>query len=283
MNTIPFHTPNGATHGTKPVNLHLASAGFTPPSRFDTPEIEFIAHRLTRQAADNLAMPRLDELHMWRFRPEWLPVAVKEGESWLSKSERERARRQPSSAQRKRFIATQLVLRWIVAKLFRCAPRAVQFQDNGDEPLCARHPHSGQTLIIDITYAGIWIVICIGQVSLGLGAALPRFRQEATEREVEAADRWQRGPVLYAAQQSTQLPDSIRQQARVSSLSNALRHRAIGIEPEILAHHASSGIADLAAAGCWQIFDIPMPGGICAAVSVAHPVAQIHAYGWPKI
>lgn len=70
---------------------------------------QFVSHSLTRHAPRGVAVPRAGELHLWRFRCEWLPVAVQEGDAWLSKLERERARLHPNPALRKRFTSARVV------------------------------------------------------------------------------------------------------------------------------------------------------------------------------
>src|ERR1700743_3777413 len=83
----------------------------------DPCEITFSAHRMTRQYPSWIDVPRPGELHLWRFRAGWLPVSIQEGDRWLSETERGRARLNPNSALRKRFVAARVVLRWIVANL----------------------------------------------------------------------------------------------------------------------------------------------------------------------
>ena len=58
----------------------------------------FLCHPLARSYPYNVAAPRAGELHLWRFRCEWLPVPMQESDSWMSKSERERARLHPNAA-----------------------------------------------------------------------------------------------------------------------------------------------------------------------------------------
>src|ERR1700750_1102650 len=78
----------------------------------------FLSHPLTRSYPYNVAAPRAGELHLWRFRCEWLPVPVPQRDSSLAQSERERARLHPNAALRKRFISARVVVRWIVGNLF---------------------------------------------------------------------------------------------------------------------------------------------------------------------
>ncbi|RKE37721.1 hypothetical protein B0G76_3995 [Paraburkholderia sp. BL23I1N1] len=220
---------------------------------------EFVSHSLTRHHPRSVVAPCAGELHLWRFRCEWLPVPVQEGEAWLSKVERERARLHPNSALRKRFVTAHVVTRWIVANLFDCEPRAVDLQDDGNEKLRARHPHDGRGITIDIAYGGIWIVIGIASAALGLSIVVPS---------------------PGAAIDDT--PDDSRRSARYGSLRNALRFAPLDIDLDLLSSDAAVGAFDLAEHGRWHVLDLPMSGKICAAAALAQPVTLVHAFGWPK-
>ncbi|MCX4149256.1 MULTISPECIES: hypothetical protein [Paraburkholderia] len=220
---------------------------------------QFVSHRLTRHYPHSVAAPRAGELHLWRFRCEWLPVPVQEGETWMSKGERERARLHPNAALRKRFISARVVTRWIVANLFDCEPHTVDLQDDGNEKLRARHPHDGRGITIDIAYAGIWIVIGIASTTLGLSVAVPSP-----------------GAALDDTRETS------RQRVRYGSLCNALRYAPVGIDLDLLSSDAASCAFDLAEHGRWHVLDLPMSGKIRAAVALAQPVTQVHAVGWPK-
>lgn len=220
---------------------------------------EFVSHPLTRHYPAGVAAPRAGELQMWRFRCEWLPVPVQEGETWLSKVERERARLHPNSALRKRFISARVVTRWIVANLFDCEPQAVDLQDDGHEKLRARHPHDGRGITIDIAYAGIWIVIGIASATLGLSVVVPS--PGATPDDT---------------------PEGSRRRARYGSLCNALRYAPVDIDLDLLSSDTAVGAFDLAEHGRWHVLDLPMSGKIRAAVALAQPVTRVQAIGWPK-
>jgi hypothetical protein len=244
------------------VGSHVAPASQTaraPHTFIKTAAPTFVSHPLTRNYPRTVAVPRAGELHVWRFRCEWLPVPVQEGDSWLSKSERERARLHPNAALRKRFISARVVVRWIVANLFGCEPRAVDLQDDGQEKLRARHPRDGRGIVIDIAYGGIWIVIGIGPAMLGLGITVP-----APGAAPDPA------------------PGSERRRARYSSLCNALRYVPEDIDLDLLDSDTASCAFDLAAHGRWHVLDLPMAGKIRAAVALAQPVTEVHAFGWPK-
>lgn len=220
---------------------------------------QFVSRPLTRHYPRSVAVPRAGELHLWRFRCEWLPVPVQEGDVWLSKGERERARLHPNSALRKRFVSARVVTRWLVANLFDCEPRAVDLQDDGNEKLRARHPHDGRSITIDIAYAGIWIVIGIASATLGLSVVVPSPGAALDET-----------------------PEDSRQRARYGSLCNALRYAPVDVDLDLLSSDGVAYAFDLAEHGRWHVLDLPMSGKIRAAVALAQPVTQVHAFGWPK-
>ena len=72
------------------------------------------------------------------------------------------------------------------------------------------------------------------------------------------------------------------QTARYISLSNALKRSSIEVSPQALCNNAVASFVELPGAGRWHIVDVPMPGKIRAAVSVAQPVTRIQAFGWPR-
>ncbi|WP_454827037.1 hypothetical protein [Paraburkholderia xenovorans] len=219
----------------------------------------FQCHPLSRTHPHNVAAPRAGELHLWRFRCEWLPVPVQEGDSWLSKTERERARLHPNAALRKRFISARVVVRWIVGNLFDCEPHAVDLQDDGSEKLRARHPRDGRGITIDIAYGGIWIVIGVASATLGLSVVVPSPGTAPDET-----------------------PEASRRRARYGSLCNALRYAPVDIDIDLLFSPIATGTFDLAEYGRWHVLDVPMAGKIRAAVALAQPLTQVHTFGWPK-
>jgi hypothetical protein len=247
----------------------------------DPREIEFSPHRMTRQYPAWIDVPRPGELHLWRFRCGWLPVSIQEGESWLSETERERARLNPNSALRKRFVTGRVVLRWIVANLFGSAPHDVQFIDgHAGQPGVQLAP-DGSPVTIDIAYGGIWIVIGVASAALGVGVAMPAPGQEHALPESPRASISPGGEADRADERLHGADESV-QSARYSSLSSALKRPPADVEPQALRGNAAASFVDLPAEGRWHVVDVPMPGKIRAAVSVAQPVSRIQAFGWPK-
>jgi hypothetical protein len=221
------------------------------------------AHPLSRHHPRSVTVPRVGELHLWRFRCEWLPVPVQEGDTWLPRSERERARLHPNAALRKRFISARVVVRWIVGHLFDCKPRDVDLHDDGNDKLRARDPRDGRTISIDIAYAGIWIVIAMAPTALGLSVVMPSLMASPAL----AFD----GP-----------HDDARQQARDDALRSALRHARVDIDSAWLSCEPASFALDLAGHGWWHMLDLPMGGKIRAAIVVGQPVTAVSLFGWPK-
>ena len=248
---------------------------------FDPCEIRFSPHRMTRHYPSWVEVPRPGELHLWRFRSGWLPVSIQEGDQWLSEAERERARLNPNSALRKRFVGGRVVLRWIVANLFNTTPHEVQLIDAPADQTSVQLTADGHPVTIDIAYGGIWIVIAMASSALGLGVTMPAPGGENVIAEVRRTSIWPAAAADSHEDRFRYAEQSV-QAARFSSLSNALKRPSIEVSPQALCDNAVATFVDLPSAGRWHIVDVPMPGKIRAAVSVAQPVTRIQAFGWPN-
>jgi hypothetical protein len=225
-----------------------------------TPPVpEFHTHSLTHHFPRNLVAPRVGELHLWRFRSEWLPVTVLEGEMWLSRSERERARLHPGVALRKQIVNARMVVRWIVGNLFGCPPADVELHDDGHEKLRAQHPREGHEIVIDIAYGGIWIVVGVAATPLGLSVVAPSPGAPPDHSRDDARDR-----------------------ARDRSLRNGLRDASVKIDTALLCGDTTLNAFELGEHGAWHLLDVPMAGKIRAAVALAGSLERVHAFGWPK-
>ena len=201
-------------------------------------------------------VPRAGELHLWRFRCEWLPVPVQEGETWLSKGSANARGCIPNSALRKRFVSARVVTRWIVANLFDCEPHAVDLQDDGSEKLRARHPHDGRGITIDIAYGGIWIVIGIASTACSASASLCRAPGAVLDEAPEAS----RQRARYA--QPVQRVALCAGRYRSWICSRAMPHAVRSISPNMAA-----GICSI----CRWV------GKVRAAVALAQPATKVHA------
>jgi hypothetical protein len=219
----------------------------------------FIPSPLSRHFPRHAAVPCAGELQLWRFRREWLPVSVQEGAKWLSRSEHERARLHPNIALRKRFISARVVVRWIVGHLFGCEPRDVDLRDGGGDKLRAHDARGKCAITIDIAYGGIWIVIGIAAMPLGLSVVVPTPGFAFDEPY-----------------------DATRRQARHDSLRSALRNAPVAIDQRLLSAQTPSIALDLAGHGEWHLLDLPMTGEVRAAVALAQPVTNVWMIGWPK-
>ncbi|MFM0046425.1 4'-phosphopantetheinyl transferase family protein [Paraburkholderia sediminicola] len=266
---------------TSPARAYGTPGDGSCDTMFDPCEITFAAHRMTRRYPSWIDVPRPGELHLWRFRCGWLPVSIHEGERWLSETERERARLNPNSALRKRFVAARVVLRWIIANLLDSAPHEVKFVNGPAEQPGVHIQPGGCPVTIDIAYGGIWIVIGIASTALGLGIEMPRPGSENIVPVEARASIWPTGAPDRRPDRFRYADESL-QSARYSSLSNALKRPSIDVELQALRDNAVASFVDLLAAGRWHVVDVPMPGKIRAAVSVAHPITTIQAFGWTK-
>ncbi|WP_321870058.1 4'-phosphopantetheinyl transferase family protein [Paraburkholderia tropica] len=257
----------------------------------------FTPHRLTRSFPAPLVMPGAGVLHVWRFRASWLPVAIHESEHWLSDAERNRARLHPNAAQRHRYVASRIMLRWIGANLCGLAPRDVSIVDEYGEQRGARLKVGDEHLNVDIAFAGIWVLIAIGQATLGLGVAMPRpggDTQQAASQHPQrraSANVWD---TLRNSVRRTQDEARQRHAARFASMWAAMQRTdmaASGASLRIdrsdpldsldaLDKHGPALWLDLDDAGRWHVIDLPMPGEIHGAISLAQRIEQIHAVGW---
>ncbi|MBN3858676.1 hypothetical protein G3N59_35325 [Paraburkholderia sp. Ac-20340] len=247
----------------------------------------FTTHRLTRRYPAQLKMPDAGVLHLWRFRASWLPVAIHESEKWLSDAERNRARFHPNAALRHRYIASRVMLRWIGANLTGLPPREVQIVDGHGEHRGAQIVVGDRCLSVDIAFGGIWVLIGIGPSTLGLGITMPRPGSETSGAEdLARASVWEFAQASTRRQQedaSRRHADALRRTARHTSLSGAMRVEdatAAGDDLDELDEDSPAVWIDLADEGRWHVIDVPMPGEIRGAISVAQPVRQIHAVGW---
>jgi hypothetical protein len=73
-----------------------------------------------------------------------------------------------------------------------------------------------------------------------------------------------------------------RVSARYSSLSNASKRSSTELPTQVPESNAMAAFVDLPSAGRWHVVDVPMPGKIRAAVSIAQPVTRTQAFGRPR-
>lgn len=236
----------------------------------------FLPHRLPRQYPSELQPPHAGELHLWRFRYGWLPVTVQKGESWLSESERERARLGPNAALLKRFIAGRVVLRWIASHLLLTDPRDVKIVDEQAPQAGIRLVTNSGPLCADIAYGGIWIVIGIASNALGIGVTMPTPGITAAPSKLTRSSVW----ALSIPKRIKEAPlhaDHDQQQARLHSLSKVSKYSP---PQDALIGATGASFVTVEETQRWHVIDVPMPGEIRAAVSISQPIREIRAFGW---
>ncbi|WP_156438458.1 MULTISPECIES: hypothetical protein [Burkholderia] len=262
--------------------MHQVIRECSPDVMIDANTFAFYPQRLTRQYPAELRPPHAGELHLWRFRYGWLPVTVQKGESWLSESERERARLGPNAALLKRFIAGRVVLRWIASNLLDMDPRDVQLVDGQATHPGIRFLTDSEPLCADIAYGGIWIVIGVASTALGIGITMPIPGVTAVLPEGARSSVWTMTMPDHVTEARRHAGHS-QQQARLHSLLGASKDLPADVAQCSLSSVASARFVTVEATQRWHVIDVPMPGEIRAAVSVAQSVTEIRAFGWKKI
>lgn len=263
------------------VSMHQAIRERSPDVMTNANSFAFVPQRLPRQFPSELRPPVDGELHLWRFRYGWLPVTVQKGESWLSKSERERARLGPNAALLKRFIASRVVLRWIASHLMDADPRDVPIVDGQAAQAGIRLLTHSDPLFADIAYGGIWIVIGIASNALGIGVKMPAPGVTTELPEIARSSVW----TLSTPKRVKERPrhaDPAQQHARLHSLSGVAKFLPSDIASDALTGVLGARFVAIGATPRWHVIDVPMPGEIRAAVSISHPVKEIRAFGWTK-
>lgn len=175
----------------------------------------------------------------------------------------------------------RVVSRWIIANLFDTTPHEVQFIDAPAGQSSVRLSADSHPVTIDIAYGGIWIVIAIASAALCLAVTMPAPGGEEALPEVRRTSLFPPTAPDRHADRFRYAEASV-QSARYNSLTNALKRPSIEAAPQALRDNTVATFVDLPSEGRWHIVDVPMPGKIRAAVSVAQPVTRIQAFGWPK-
>ncbi|MGX6999423.1 hypothetical protein [Caballeronia sp. KNU42] len=239
----------------------------------DTPiQPQFVPLRMNETLSLSPCTPAPGEIFVFRFRSQWQRVSAQDSAQWLTQDETRRAALLPSPALRYRFISSRAVLRLAVARMLGCQPDAVELRDDSKGRMFVQDASGEVVLCADIAYAGVWIMLGISAGYLGLGTALPLYKMAS-------------GEVASMSSGVLATSDGLlfsKQRARDNSLVSAAGHRnaidhlngAIGG-----AAPASVGVSEAAP---WYVFDLPMPGQLCASVCSAVPLSTIFAFGWSK-
>jgi len=222
------------------------------------PPPQFVPLRMNETLSMEPCVPPPGEVFVFRFRSQWQRISAHDAATWLTLDETRRAALLPSPALRYRYISSRAVLRLAMARLLGCKPDAVDLRDDAKGRLLAQAAGRNEVLCADIGYAGVWIMLGISATHVGLGTSLPSFGSNSDDSLSNTASALPFG----------------KQRARDNSLLSAAGYRAAIDNP---------GSADeIPALEPWYVFDLPMPGQLCASICSSAPLNTIHAFGWSK-
>lgn len=229
---------------------------------FNIAGLDFVPHPAIHRSLAPEALPSPGKLILSRSRAKWPSISRGEALSWLSLSERERARHYPNRALAKRYLISRTVLRRMLSGMLDCSPRAVALADGayGHPSLCGMDAADG--LCIHVAYAGVWIIIGVSSTALGIGAVVPVVGRSASAKARSGDDAASRN----AARTTRSLPNGdsdAQRRARQNSLAS-LADESLVPESVISAPNAAAFAADTSRGQHCQILDLPMPGKIAA-------------------
>lgn len=263
------------SYSTRPIRNHAV---------FRTPGLEFVPRPVVWGAPACRDLPQAGNLMLWRVRAEWHGMPRDEGLSWLSPVERERARKcYPNPALAKRYLVGRAVLRRILSGMLGCSPGAVDLVDGPGRQLRLRGAAAAP--VIEVAYAGTWILVGIGATGLGLGTVVPVAGWDLPAGE--GAGNTDPGAKL-AARLFPDLPgvgQRAQQCARRESVSRLAASHDLGTRPEVAAHDGAAFLiasADGHNSHGGLVLDLPMPGRIAGAVALAGTVTRVDAFGWMR-
>jgi hypothetical protein len=243
------------------------------------PPPRFLPLRMNETLSISQCLPGPGEIFMFRFRSQWQRVSAHDAATWLTQDETRRAALLPSPALRYRYISSRAVLRLAVGRLLGCRPDTVDLRDDAKGRLFAQDARGEVVLSADIAYAGVWIMLGISANYLGLGTSLPSLKMASNDAPLPSALSTAPDGLLFG-----------KQRARDNSLLSAAGYRS-AIDNS---SSASRGLAPLSGAASaslsgreseresWYVFDLPMPGQLCASVCSSTPLDTILAFGWSK-
>ncbi len=246
-----------------------------PIKRADhSPPPQFVPLRMNETLSIDPCVPARGEVFVFRFRSQWQRISAHDAATWLTQDETRRAALLPSPALRYRYISSRAVLRLAVARLLDCAPDTVDLRDDTKGRLLAQATGSDAVLCADIGYAGVWIMLGISATHVGLGTSLPSFRSGSDDTNPPISDG-SKGSNGFSAVAFG------RQRARDNSMLSAAGYRS-SIDSARVSPFVERHTHELAAREPWYVFDLPMPGQLCASICSAAPLNIIHAFGWSK-
>ncbi|MFK4445879.1 hypothetical protein ABH944_006074 [Caballeronia udeis] len=245
------------------------------PGDDETPP-QFLPLRMNETLSLSPCTPAPGEIFVFRFRSQWQRVSAHDSARWLTQDETRRAALLPSPALRYRYISSRAVLRLAVARMLGCQPDAVDLRDDARGRMFAQDPAGDAVLCADIAYAGVWIMLGISASYVGLGTSLPSYKMAADD------DTPPEGGV---SSQISPPPDNLlfsKQRARDNSLLSAAGHRTAIDHSNLASSEPAPALVSVTGGEPWHVFDLPMPGQLCASVCSATPLSTILAFGWSK-
>src|SRR5471032_1514825 len=237
---------------------------------------QFLPLRMNETLSLGRCTPAPGEIFVFRFRSQWQRVSAHDSAQWLTQDETRRAALLPSPALRYRYISSRAVLRLAVARMLGCQPDAVDLRDDAKGRTFAQDATGDAVLCADIAYAGVWIMLGISASYLGLGTSLPSYKM-ASDDEPSLPNQ--------ASSQVSPSSDSLlfsKQRARDNSVLSAAGHRSAIDHSYLALSEPVPALASVSRGEPWHVFDLPMPGQLCASVCSSTPLSTILAFGWSK-
>jgi hypothetical protein len=245
------------------------------PLAYET-QPQFLPLRMNETLSLSPCTPAPGEIFVFRFRSQWQRVSAQDSAQWLTPDETRRAALLPSPALRYRYISSRAVLRLAVARMLGCQPDTVELRDDARGRIFAQAATGSVILRADAAYAGVWIMLGISAGHLGLGTSLPSYKMASDD-----------DPSLAGRAPGQILPPSdgllfSKQRARDNSLLSAAGHRSAIDHSSLALSEFDSALASVSKGEPWYVFDLPMPGHLCASVCSSTPLNTIFAFGWSK-
>jgi hypothetical protein len=237
---------------------------------------QFLPLRMNETLSLGRCTPAPGEIFVFRFRSQWQRVSAHDSAQWLTQDETRRAALLPSPALRYRYISSRAVLRLAAARMLGCQPDAVDLRDDGKGRMFAQGATGDVVLYADIAYAGVWIMLGISASYLGLGTSLPSYKMASDD------DAPLPGQVSSQVSPSSDSLVFSKQRARDNSLLSAAGYRSAIDHSNLAPGEPAPALASVSRGEPWYVFDLPMPGQLCASVCSSTPLSTIFAFGWSK-
>ena len=272
--STPFPFEQTSTQRSRRDFIDTLDATIQPPVYETQPQ--FLPLRMNETLSLGRCTPAPGEIFVFRFRSQWQRVSAHDSAQWLTQDETRRAALLPSPALRYRYISSRAVLRLAVARMLGCQPDAVDLRDDAKGRMFAQDATGNAVLCADIAYAGVWIMLGISASYLGLGTSLPSYKM-ASDDEPSLPNQ--------ASSQVSPSSDSLlfsKQRARDNSVLSAAGHRSAIDHSNLALSEPVPALASVSRGEPWHVFDLPMPGQLCASVCSSTPLSTILAFGWSK-